>query len=287
MWSEVQPYSLKNKERTVKTYDCLPSLNDHQVLDWCRTGYAMLEAVVPEDVNARVMEYCDEHGGGPGHAPVAEPWYVESVTLNPALTGIVRSLLGRDFAYVQFAASHRSVGPQAGQRWHRDGGAVHGPQVDCLQVFYLPQDTTIEMGPTEVLPGSHHLFQLNQYMAHYGRISGAITAVAPAGSIFVTHYAIWHRRSPSTSSKVRNLLKFWCLRTVPPERDWIASNGFELDSTFQAAPGNTFGREMHLVKNEAAEMFYWLSGRHDDYASVVPSANLPVYFARSAELASY
>ena len=43
MWSEVQPYSLKNKERTVKTYDCLPSLNDHQVLDWCRTGYAMLK----------------------------------------------------------------------------------------------------------------------------------------------------------------------------------------------------------------------------------------------------
>ena len=118
-------------------------------------------------------------------------------------------------------------------------------------MFYLPQDTTIEMGPTEVLPGSPHLFQLNQYMAHYGRISGAITAVALRLD-FVTHYAIWHRRSPSTSSKVRNLLKFWCLRTVPPERDWIASNGFDSTRPFRPLPEH-FGREMHLVKNEAAE----------------------------------
>lgn len=267
----------------METYDCAPSMTDIEVLDWCRDGYLMLGGVVPAEVNERVMRYCDEHGGGPGQAPVDQDWYIEQVTLNPALVGIVRSLLGPDFGYVQFAASHRSTGPQQGQRWHRDGGAAYGPQVDCLQVFYIPQDTTLDMGPTEVLPGSHLLFQLNQTMEHYGRFRGAISAAAPAGSIFVTHYGIWHRRSPSVSPKVRNLLKFWYLRTALPERDWLRSPGFDLPGTFHAEAGNRFGREMHRTKNDAAEIFHWLCGRHDRFTGIVPRSNLPVYFAPGVE----
>ncbi|HXW81587.1 MAG TPA: phytanoyl-CoA dioxygenase family protein [Acidimicrobiales bacterium] len=253
-------------------------MDDHEVLDFCRNGYLMLERVVPEEVNAQVMEYCQEHAGDRGEIPVGEPWYVSAVTLNPALTGVVRSLLGRDFAYLDRAATHRSEGAQPAQRWHRDGGAVHGPRVDCLQVFYLPQETTLEMGPTEVLPGSHHLFQQPQYMAHYERIRGAVYASAPAGSIFVTHYAIWHRRSRSVSPGVRNLLKFWYLRTTPPRRDWARCSDFTLEQAFHLPGGNSFGREMHLVRNQAAEMMYWLAGEHDVFASVVPNSNLPVYY---------
>ena len=203
---------------------------------------------------------------------------MSAVTLNPSVAGVVRSLLGRDFAYLDRAATHRSEGAQPEQRWHRDGGAVHGPRVDCLQVFYLPQETTVEMGPTEVLPGSHHLFQIPQYMAHYSRIRGAVVAAAPAGSIFVTHYAIWHRRSRSTSPQVRNLLKFWYLRTTPPRRDWHRCSDFTLEQAFHLPGGNRFGREEHLVRNQAVEMMYWLSGEHDVFGSVVPSSNLPVYY---------
>jgi ectoine hydroxylase-related dioxygenase (phytanoyl-CoA dioxygenase family) len=253
-------------------------MNDHDVLDFCRNGYIMLEGVVPDDINDRVMEYCDQYAGASGEIPIAEPWLVSAVTLNPALAGVLRSLLGRDFAYLDRAATHRSNGAQPGQRWHRDGGAVHGPRVDCLMGFYLPQETTLEMGPTEVLPGSHHLFQIPQYMAHYSRIRGSTYACAPAGSIFVTHYAIWHRRSSSTSSQVRNLLKFWYLRTTPPQRDWQRCDDFTLEQAFHLPGGHSFGREGHLVRNQAVEMLYWLSGEHDVYGSVVPSSNLPVYY---------
>ena len=253
-------------------------MNDYDVLDFCRTGYLMLEGVVPDEVNARVMDYCDDHAGARGEISVGEPWYVSAVTLNPTVIGVIRSLLGKDFAYVDRAATHRSEGAQPAQRWHRDGGAVHGPRVDCLQVFYLPQETTLEMGPTEVLPGSHHLFQLHQYMAHYARIRGSVRAAAPAGSIFVTHYAIWHRRSRSTSPQVRNLLKFWYLRTTSPRRDWVRCSDFTLEQAFHLPGGNSFGRESHLVRNQAVEMMYWLAGEHDVFASVVPSSNLPVYY---------
>ena len=133
-------------------------------------------------------------------------------------------------------------------------------------------------------PGSHLLFQLNQYMAHYGRLRGSVLATAPAGSVFVTHYGIWHRRSASTVPRVRNLLKFWYLRTVPPERDWVVGPALELDDAFHAPAGPSFGREMHRTKNDAAELFYWLSGRHDEFLQNVPKHNLPVYFARRAEV---
>ena len=142
------------------------------------------------------------------------------------------------------------------------------------------------MGPTEVLPGFHLLFSLNQYMAHYSAIRGGVVTAAPAGSIFVTSYGIWHRRTASTSHVARNLLKFWYLRTVPPCRDWITETHFELADAFHAEAGNTFGREIHRTKNEAAELFYWFAGRHGDFVAIVPGSNLPVYFGNRAETQS-
>lgn len=266
----------------MNTFDCEASLNDYELLEWCRSGYLMLEGVVSDPVNQLVMEHCERHAGKSAEIPISEPWFVEAVVLNPVVTGVVRSLLGREFAYSETAASHRSIGPLLGQRWHRDGGAVHGPKVDCLQVFYLPQDTTVEMGPTELLPGSHHLFHINQYMAHYGRFRGAVMASAPAGSLFVTHYGIWHRRATSTAPRVRNLLKFWYLRTTDPTPDWIHCDDFSLERSFHLPGGSAFGRESHLVRNEATEMMYWLSGQHELFARVVPSSNLPLYYFGNA-----
>ena len=78
-------------ERPQQTFDCAPTMSDREVLAFCRDGYLMLEGVVPADVNDRVTLYCDEHGG---EAPVHEGWYLQGVTLNPILAGVVRSLLG-------------------------------------------------------------------------------------------------------------------------------------------------------------------------------------------------
>jgi hypothetical protein len=75
-------------------------------------------------------------------------------------------------------------------------------------VFYYPEDCSMEMGPTALLPGSHFLFALTPCMGHYGHIRGAVYAAAPAGSIFITVYSIWHRRSASTASGIRNMLKY-------------------------------------------------------------------------------
>ena len=52
-----------------QTYDCEPTLNDQQVLDFCLKGYMCLEGVVGDAVNQRMMAFIDEH---PEHQPLDE-----------------------------------------------------------------------------------------------------------------------------------------------------------------------------------------------------------------------
>ena len=63
---------------------------------------------------------------------------------------------------------------------------------------------------------------------------GRPVAEAPAGSIFVTAYGIWHRRMKSTAPGVRNLIKYWYVRTAEPKRDWIKDPDFELLDTMRS-----------------------------------------------------
>ena len=82
----------------------------------------------------------------------------------------------------------------------------------------------------------------------------------------------------STSSSVRNLLKFWYARTSPPERDWITEPGYDLRDSLRApTTDHPYGREAHRSREDAGELLYWLSGRHHEFTSDVREANLPTY----------
>ena len=183
---------------------------------------------------------------------------------NPHGAGAVRSLLGRDFTLPPLISNHRTQMPQPAQGWHRDAGAQYGPEVQNLQVFYYPEACTREMGPTEVLPGSHFLFALSPYLTQYGSVRGSVYTETPAGTIFITHYAIWHRRSASTASGTRNLLKYNYWRTAPPERDWRIEPDFDFATADYALAGPRF-REQFRDTYDAAEMFFWLCGKADEF----------------------
>lgn len=251
----------------MKTYDCPPTLTDSQVLDVCKKGYHICEGVVPEEINRRTIEFVDNN-------PVIEPteildedWFIEGVICQPEAAGAVRSLLGRNFVLPILMSNHRVHMPLAGQQWHRDGGSQYGPAQYYLQVFYYPETCTREMGPTELLPGSHHLFSLSRQMAHYGGIKSSVYAAVPAGSIIITVYSIWHRRSDSTASGIRNMLKYNYWRTVPPERDWIIEPDFDVVTADYTFPGPGT-RQQFRDCIDAAEMFFWLCGKHDDFQSM-------------------
>jgi len=220
--------------------------------------------------NRRALEFLDaRHAAGiePGHEPteiMMEDWFAENVLRNPQAIGAVRSLLGRNVGMPNLISNHRVVCPQPAQEWHSDGGSIYGPEMNYLQVFYYPEACPREMGPTELLPGSHFLYSSQPYMAHYGGIRGSKHAVLPAGSIFITVYSIWHRRSASTSVGVRNNLKYNYWRTEPPQADWVRDPDFDIASADFNLRGETFRTQFRELY-DAAEMFLWLRGEHDKY----------------------
>ena len=139
----------------IQRYDCKATLTDQQVLDFCRNGFLILEGVVSEAINQRVTDYLDVN---PSDEPVEildQGWFVDAVIKNPQAAGAVRSLLGKDFQLPYVISNHRIHCPGPAQQWHPDAGSVHTPRLDYLQVFYYPGGATKEMGPTELIPGSH------------------------------------------------------------------------------------------------------------------------------------
>lgn len=252
----------------MKTSDCPPTLTDPEVLAFCKAGFLMLEGVVPAEVNARVTGWCNERNTS--HEPsdlLSEEWFVEEVLLCPEAAGALRSLLGRDFGLPLLVSNHRVRLPAPAQGWHRDGGSLYGPQVNYLQVFYYPQDTPLESGPTELIPGSHFLHAEAPWMGHYDAVRNTYFSAAPAGSIFLTMYNIWHRRSASSpsASGMRNLLKYNYWRTTAPTRDWVEEAGFDLETADYSSPWKPTFREQFRECYDAAEMFCWLCGRQADY----------------------
>ncbi len=246
------------------THDCAPTLTDTQVLEFCKQGFLMLERVVPDDINRRTVAYLEKDTYYEPTGILTEDWFVENVILNPQAAGAVRSLLGANFGLPILMGNHRIETPGPAQNWHRDGGSRYGPELHYLQVFYYPEDCPRELGPTALLPGSHHLYTQAQRMGHYGSIRGTVYAAAPAGSIFITVYSIWHRRSASTTRGLRNMLKYNYWRTVPPERDWIIEPDFDFATADYSLRSPTF-REQFRDGYDSARMFYWLCGKANEF----------------------
>ncbi len=253
-------------------YDCEPTLSDVEVIEFCKNGYLMLEGVVPEAINRKTIRYLDEVDDSGEPTPImGQEWFVEGVLKNPLAAGAVRSLLGMDFSLPVIISNHRVKMPREAQGWHRDSGSLYSRKLDHLQVFYYPENCPPEFGPTKVLPGSHFLRIKSPMMANFGHISGTVSTAAPAGSIFLTVYSIWHHRSTSTAESslkvpIRNMLKYNYWRTTKPKRDWKVDPGFDF-STVDFNPPNPPFIEGFQGAAAAARMFSWLCGLSDQYVN--------------------
>ena len=280
------------------TYDCEPTMTDTEVMEFCKQGLLVLEAILPAGTNQRTLEFLDAfYATQPPDLPkrtatiptdlFSLDWFWDNVILHPQVTGVLRTLLGRDFELPSFLSNHRVKCPMpadvpgdTGHLWHRDSsaGADGTPKLEtidfssldsrdgaqnCLQVFYYPQNVPLELGPTELVPGSHLIQGEGQYHVDFfsglqddqGNVPGSHHQAAPAGSITITSYTTWHRRTASTGQGIRNNLKYRYLRTVSPRRDWIKEPRFEIPEPSQVARNS----EREVV--DAADMFAWVSGR--------------------------
>ena len=250
-----------------KTHDCPATLTDTEVLDFCKNGYLLLEGVVPDEVNRLSVDYCDQDDYYEPTGILAEDWFHQHVICNPAAASAVRSLLGPHFHLPVLMSNHRVAAPFDATGWHVDGNYQFGPELNYLQVFYYPQDTPVAMGPTQVVPGSHLVKNKARFMGHLTGIRGAIPTTAPAGSIFITAYQIWHRRGQATGKGMRNLLKYFYWRTQPSARDWIVEEDFDFATVNYGSPIASIV-EQFRADIKVAEMFLWLCGRHGDFQNL-------------------
>ena len=258
-------------DRINRTFDCAPTLTDTQVLEFCRNGYLHLQGVVPDEINQRSCDYLNgKLPANPSFIPeglaqadlerirnshepstiMLEDWYIEHVLLNPQLAGALRSLLGKNVGLPVLVSNHSVECPAPSQGWHHDADHVFGPEINFLEVFYFPQDTPLEMGPTELVPGSHIRPTIRDAN------DPGVSAVGPAGSIGIHSQSILHRRGESTGTGTRHMLKYSYWRTVLPERDWIVEPDFDL---------RTVNYGGHGTARYIAHMFHWLCGKGDEY----------------------
>ena len=254
-----------------RTFDCAPTLTDSQVLQFCLEGYILLPGAVPEEINRRTCDYLEgKIPANPSYIPEGltpadlerirqshepstiflEEWFINHVLLNPQVAGIMRALLGMHVGLPILASHHKVECPQPAQGWHHDADHIFGPELNCVEVFYFPQDTPIELGPTELVPGTH-IGPAPRKIDDAG-----ILAAGPGGTIGIHHQSILHRRGLSTAKGPRHMLKYNYWRTVDPTRDWITEPNFDFQTAYYGG---------HNQARYVAHQFYWLCGKGDEY----------------------
>ena len=172
-----------------------------------------------------------------------DPVFAELVA-HPVSLAWAEHYLGQSCLLSACLAIHLQPGESA-QPWHTDDGHTSlAPPHDLLGVstFWALDNTTLENGATEVLPGSHLWSETefpgvlkDQDFATGGDIKGdpgehpdAVKVTMPAGSLMIARGDLWHRGGANRSDSARCLVTpQYCagwlrplesmLLSVPPE----------------------------------------------------------------------
>ena len=172
------------------------------------------------------------------------------------LHGALTSLLGESFYRYRHSFIHRA--DRYDQSFHKDSplpwgtrGGIRSHKLEWAMVFYYPQDTTLELGPTEILPGSHYW---NVDRLGTGNMRGEdrlgldfeaknvgsspdlalrdrlltsqwrsldphtqpVKIEVSAGSLVLIHFDLFHRATRMSCNGERYMFKFWYTRTSEP-----------------------------------------------------------------------
>jgi hypothetical protein len=217
--------------------DETPPLTSKQVAAFVADGYLRFDALVPAALSEAVSR--ELAAGGPtssfGAAPgsPARTWAgrplaglfrdwpaLAALVELPAVSAVVRSLLGPDPRYDHHYAHVIAANQRSSQPWHAD--AILDPRRTAfdIQLFFFPHETPRPMGGTMVLPGSH-LRRVNEAaIARYQNFVGQMAMECPAGSLLVCHHGIWHCGQPNLTGRPRTMFKLRLGPSAPQRLTW-------------------------------------------------------------------
>jgi hypothetical protein len=148
-------------------------LTDTQIVEFIKSGFVVLPLnELSADFHAQcadsIMEPWERNGRNnnwignniyPGNANLG------SVLATPTVRGALTSVLGPDYAMHLHRALHVSGGNDQG--FHKDtpegGGPVRHMRPRWAMIMYYPAGSTVDMGPTCILPGGQYLSQRAPY----------------------------------------------------------------------------------------------------------------------------
>ena len=190
-------------------------LNDAQMGQYIRDGYVTVETGLPREFHGELFRKTDEvfeKEGNPGNNLVPRLPDVGRVLSDSAVTGALAGILGDDYFMEPHRHCHYNQPGSAGQDLHKDSFTRRRHRTRRVLAFYYPQDTTEDMGPTAVVPGSHY------YNTSEGALDagGEVLVTVKAGTVVIANYDIWHRGTANRSDRPRYMMKFLVARMSEP-----------------------------------------------------------------------
>lgn len=191
---------------------CTILLTDDQVATFVRDGIVVVQSTQPTEFHAEMdsrVRRAIEATGNWGNNILAQVPALKAAFDDPAVRGALSAVLGPSYATHTHRFAHLNHPGNPEQDLHMDSHGFssdrhlrhHHPR--WAIALYYPHDVTEDMGPTSVVPRS-------QYYVDAPHAGGGTerSIVAPAGSIAIVNFNIWHRGTTNRSQRPRLMVKF-------------------------------------------------------------------------------
>ncbi|MEO2003685.1 MAG: HEAT repeat domain-containing protein, partial [Candidatus Poribacteria bacterium] len=158
--------------------------------------------------------------GNPGNNVLPRIPALREVYCHPVVDGALRSILGDGYYMPPHRHCHHNPPGSPGQTMHIDSWSRRRHTTRMVMVFYYPQDTPAERGPTSVVRASHPYNDRPEGDPRWDETK----LVGDAGTVVLVHYDIWHRGTPNETDDPRYMMKFLFSRMdEPTAATWDAS----------------------------------------------------------------
>ena len=213
-------------------------INDNQMVDYVKNGYLAVRTGLSSEFHKEIFartERLIEEEGQPGNNLLARIPELKGIFDDPEVAGALRAILGPNYYMYPHRFVHFNRPGSGGQGLHMDSMTRRRHHTRWVMAMYYPQDTTDEMGPTAVLPGSHYFGNRDRKDPPWGGVEGGTLLSGVAGTVNIVHYDLWHRGTANSSGKNRYMMKFLFTRMEEPRspawdnhnNEWLEGVGHE------------------------------------------------------------
>jgi Protein involved in biosynthesis of mitomycin antibiotics/polyketide fumonisin len=185
-------------------------------------GYVVFEGALNAEQAAKVKAGIQEAFEGKGHEVMLQgPMFergeqFEELVDYPPIIDFIEAILGPE-CQLSSMNGMRTTPNNAVSKWHVDealffplpDGVELDPRIQMpvylVNALYYLDDLTEEMGPTQVVPGSHRAGKHLDFSEEIGSYKGreAVSVLAKAGDCLVFNSQLWHRGAPNLSEHPR------------------------------------------------------------------------------------